>query len=146
MNATIGTRENARYTCRTAAEQRENLDAKPAAPSATPSPYAVPTPAPAPLGRATLVKPRKAPKVKGKKVKLALRCSTAGACSGTLALRSYASAAVPPGGGPEEARHATLNKKARKKLKRRGARLTVKAMLVSADGYKQNLRFKIKKA
>ncbi len=147
MNVTIGTRENARYSCRTDSEKAENLDAKPAAPSVTPSPYAVATPTPAPVGRATLVKPRKAPKVKRTKVKLALKCSTVGACSGTLALRTYTKAAkFLLAAGQTKRVTLTLNKKARKKLKRKGARLTVKAMLVSADGSKQSLRFKIKKA
>lgn len=147
MNATIGTRENARYTCRTAAEQRENLD-KPQpvatpAPTAT-NPYALP---PATVGRAALVKPRKAPKVRGKKVKLPVSCSAAGACAGTLALRTYAKAKrFTLAAGQTATVTLTINRRARKKLKRRGARLTVKAMLVSADGYKQNLRFKIKRA
>lgn len=140
LQAVIGTRENARYTCRTDAEKKENLDyVKPAAtPAATPAPV---------VGVARLLKPRTAPKVRGMKVRIPVVCSAVAACSGTVSLRTYArSKAFTIPAGTTGVVELALNRTAAKKLKRKGARLTVKAMLANTTGTRSTLRFLIKRA
>lgn len=150
MQATVGTRENARYTCRTDAEKKENLDyVKPVVPTPTTTvkdPYGVPTQIPV-NGVATLIKPKKAPKVRNKKVSIPVQCSAAGACAGRLGLRNYSgNKAFSMTAGQKGVVTLKLNTRAAKKLKRKGARLTVKATLTNAAGAKSVMRFLIKRA
>lgn len=153
MRVTIGTGGDARWTCRTDAEKQLNYpDPDPnstvGVPEKTSPTSTTPTAPQGPAaGVATLVAPKKAPKVKGKTVRIAVACSAAGPCSGALFLRTYA--ATKPftlAAGQTGAVALKLNKTAARKLKRKGARLTVKAMLTNAAGAKSSLRFLIKKA
>ncbi len=152
MRVTIGTAADARWTCRTDAERAANYpnpDPNYVAPDGATDPAPVPSgSAPAPgAGLATLVKPSTAPKVRGKKVKLAVACSAAGPCKGTLGLRNYAKTkafSIPV--GTTATVTLVLNKTAASKLKRKGARLTVKATVANAGGVKSSLRFLIKRA
>ncbi len=150
MNATIGTRENARYTCRTEAEKRENLDYKPvtAEPgTTTPGTPAAPGSATLAASEAAIPKPRRAPKVRGKRVRISLLCPGPGACGGKLALRSYTARAASFALAPGQRANVTLelNQAARRKLRKKGAGLTVKAMVTHADGSHTTRRFVIRR-
>ena len=150
MNATIGTRENARYTCRTDAEKKENLDTTPVTaprPTTPGTQPAAPGPATITVSAAAIPKPRRAPKVRGKRVRISLICPGPGACGGKLALRSYTTraASFALAAGQRASVTLTLNKAARRKLRKKGAGLTVKAMVTHPDGSHTTRRFVIRR-
>jgi hypothetical protein len=128
MRATIGTGADARFTCRTPAEQSTGTGNAPTA------------------AKATVVAPSGSPKVKHHAFKVALACP-AGAlpCNGTLKLSNkstlYATAPFTLAAGAGAKIKLILNKTARKALKHR---LTVKAT-ATTDAGSTSQRFVIRK-
>ena len=154
MNATIGTRENARYTCRTDAEKKENLDTKPVTHRADPYPGPGPTPGatgatPARPPSPPAAHPQAPPRPEGARQARPDRPALPrpGACGGKLALRSYSAraASFALAAGQRASVTLTLNKAARRKLRKKGAGLTVKAMVTHPDGSHTTRRFVIRR-
>lgn len=147
MNATVGTREDARWTCRTAAEKKENLDAPtPKVTGTDPGPGTA-GPASAYAG-ATIPVPARTPKVRGRKVNITLSCPGPNGCGGALSLRGYTTRAKKflIAAGQTATFTVRLNRAARRKLPRRGAGLTVKAIVAHPNGTHTTRRFVIRRA
>jgi len=146
MQVVIGTREHARFFCRTKAEQAENIPN----PTSTLNPAPTPPPKPPPSTPEGATLPAaKTVRIKNNAVTFTIGCSGSAACAGTLSLTNGGAKcgqgrfSIPP--GQQAGVKVKLTAIARRKLRKAKGKLSARAILKTAGGSTSRL-FTLKRA
>jgi len=149
MRVAIGTGADARYTCRTDAEKKQNLDnpGSPGGGDSSPGGGGS-TPATPTSGKASVPDPSRS-QVRGNRVKVAVRCGGPLACTGALVLSNrrkvFGTAPFQLAVGETGKVTVKLNKRARKTLRRNNGAAKVKAV-AKTDAGKASRNFTIRRS